>query len=132
MKNFLIGLGIVIVALVLGVGASFGSAMVISRVAANQNAAGAAQRPAFRMNRNGTNRMGPGMRRNMMPGWRQGQPGTGPGFQNQAPNGGQNNPGGGQGNGMPGPCYSWNKNGQSGQYGNCPYMNPGGKTLPQP
>jgi hypothetical protein len=132
MKNFLIGLVIVIAALVLGVGASFGSALVISRVAANRQVNAAAQGPAFRMNRNGTNRMGPGMRRNMTPGWRQGQPGMGPGLQNQAPNGGQNNPGGSQGNGMPGPCWTWNYNGQSGQYGNCPNTDPGGKAVPQP
>jgi hypothetical protein len=143
MKKFLVGFVIVIVAIVLGVGASFGGATVVSKVAGQQLAASAAQGQSFRMNRQGSNKMGPGMHRNGMPGWQQGQPGMGPGFQNRAPFGGQNSPNWGPGSGAPGQCWNGNQNGPNGQNGQnsqngqdgqnygCQNMRPGGRMWPR-
>ena len=98
MKTFLIGFVIVVVAMALGVGASFGAATVVSQVAAKRLVGAAALGQSFRNNRQGNNR-------------------TGPGFENWAPFGGQNGQGWGQGRGMPGPRWNWNQNGQNGQNG---------------
>lgn len=132
MKKFLIGFVIVVVGMALGVGASFGAAILVSKVAGQRLAAGTTPAQSFRLNKDGTNKMGPGMRRNGMPGWQQGQPGMGPGFRNRAPFGGQNGPNWGQGGrGMPGPCWNGNQNdrngqnNQNGQNGGCLNMGPG-------
>lgn len=116
MKKFLIGFVIVVVGMALGVGASFGTATLVSKFAAQRLAAGAAPAQSYRLNKGGTNKMGPGM-------WRNGMPG----FQNRAPFGGQD------GKVMPGPCWNGNQNGQNnqnnqnGQNGRCLNMGPGNR-----
>ena len=111
MKKFLIGFVIVVVGMALGVGVSFGAATLISKVAAKRLAAGTAPAQPFRLNKDGTPQMGPGM------------PGNGYSAQSDQQVGGviirnwdrlRHGPIWGQsGRGIWGP--RWNRNGQNGQ-----------------